>query len=183
MKTPSFNVSNFYGRLWIVITIFTVLFIGTKPIMKAMFPIRYAEEIQQYSTYYNVDEHLIMAVISAESKFNKYAVSCKGAKGLMQIRDKTALWCMEKFGIDGDIEDIHNPELNINIGCAYMAYLLDKFVGDTATAVAAYNAGEGNVKKWLGGKASITNDDILFKETENYVKKVSERKNIYKFLY
>lgn len=176
-------IRRFYKKLWASLIVFIVLVVILKPLMSFMFPVPYREEISKYSSAYGVDEHLVMAIISAESKFDKDAVSHKGAKGLMQIRDKTAAWCMEQFKIDGNVYDLHNPDLNINIGCAYISYLAQKFGEDINTILAAYNAGEGNVKKWIANTGGVNYENIPFKETKNYVKKVKERKNIYSFLY
>lgn len=183
MNTSSVCHSTLYKKLWIAVILFIVVILSVKPVMRVVFPVLYTDEIRRYSTVYEIDEHLVMAVISAESKFDKNAQSHKGAKGLMQIREKTAEWCMEKFGIDGDIDNLYNPGLNINIGCAYISYLLEKFGGDICTTLAAYNAGEGNVKRWLEKEKVLDADNIPFEETRNYVKRVSERKNIYHFLY
>ncbi len=153
-----------------------------KPVLSAIYPLKYEEAIKKYSEMYSIDEHLIMAIISVESKFRENAVSTKGAKGLMQLKDETALWCMENFNIEdsGDKND-----LNINLGCAYFRYLTDKYKGYTDTALAAYNAGEGNVSLWLEsqGNDSVVLVDIPFGETKKYVEKVNKRFKIYKFLY
>ena len=100
----------------------------------------------------------------------------------MQIKDETASWCIEKFGLE-NIND--ENAMNINIGCAYLRYLIDKYKGCYDTALAAYNAGEGNVSSWLNeqGDESVVLCSIPFGETERYVKTVNQRSKIYKFLY
>ena len=153
-----------------------------KPALSAIYPLKHEDKIKKYSDEYALDEHMVMAVISAESKFRENAVSHKGAKGLMQIKDETALWCMEKFDIKNTDD---KTSLNINVGCAYLRYLIDKYKGCTDTALAAYNAGEGNVSGWLReqGGESVVLSEIPFGETEKYVEKVNKRIKIYKFLY
>lgn len=169
--------------VFLPILILIVAALMIKPVMKNIYPLKFENFIEKYSSKYNIDKHLIMAVISAESKFDSEAVSHKNAKGLMQLKDETAKWCMEKF----DIEDTGNPvELNISIGCSYINYLFDKFGSNTATVLAAYNAGEGNVSEWLeneGNPIDHSLKTIPFDETRKYVKKVINRQKIYRFLY
>ena len=152
-----------------------------KPSLKCLYPLKYRGEIEANSEKYKINKELISAIISAESKFNKNALSHKNAKGLMQLKEKTAIWCMEKYKINGDVNNIYSPNLNIQIGCAYMNYLLEKFKREDL-ALAAYNAGEGNVQKWIKaqGEENLT---IPFKETKKYVETVKKRKKIYRFLY
>ena len=170
-----------YGIIFGLLTIVMLAGVLLKPISRYFFPVKYIDIIKKYSSEYNLDEYLIMAVIRTESKFKEDAVSLKNAKGLMQIKEDTAKWCIEKFGIysDGDIMD---PETNIRIGCAYLKYLTDKF-GKIEIALAAYNAGEGNVTKWLDGKEALNKEDIPFDETKQYVDMVIKREKIYRFLY
>ena len=166
-----------------VLLIFVSVCLLFKPALRLLYPLKYEAFINKYSTAYNLDSHLVMALISTESGFDKNAVSHKDAKGLMQIRDDTANWCIDKFGIN---ESSDEAELNINIGCAYLKYLVDKYNGNTNTALAAYNAGEGNVSKWLRSQSdsnSMVLCTIPFAETENYIKKINSRINIYRFLY
>ena len=153
-----------------------------KPCLKAVFPLKYEDLIKKYSSMYDLDEFLVMALISAESKFDENAVSRKGAKGLMQLKDETKKWCIEKFEID---ENQEKNALNINIGCAYLNYLLQKYENCTPTALAAYNAGEGNVSKWLleQGTDGVELISIPYGETRDYVKKINKRTKIYQFLY
>ncbi len=160
----------------------TTLSLVTKPVMRAVYPLKFDSSIKKHATNYNLDEHLVMALICTESRFDEDAVSHKNAKGLMQLRDDTAKWCMEEFGISGGTD---SNDLNINIGCAYLRYLIDKYKGNVHTALAAYNAGEGNVSKWLKsqGDDTVVLCSIPFDETENYVEKINQRVKIYKFLY
>ena len=153
-----------------------------KPALKAIYPLKFENEIKKYSDAYSLDEHLVMAIISAESKFNENALSPKGAKGLMQLKDETASWCMEHFNIENSTD---KNDLNIHLGCAYLRYLIDKYKGYTDTAIAAYNAGEGNVSTWLKEQdgQSVVLCSIPFGETEKYVETVKKRLKIYRLLY
>ena len=149
-------------------------------IIEWYFPYNYNLFVEKYSKEYDVDKALLFAVIKAESNFNKNAESSKGAKGLMQIMDDTAEWCANKAGIDE--YDLFDPEDNIKIGAFYLSYLLEK-CGNEKNAVAAYNAGHGNVDKWLSdenfSKVGEILHDIPFAETRKYVNKVMLYKKFY----
>ena len=180
-------------RFWTAITITALLIAAVitliliPPVSKALHPLRYEQYITEYSGQYGLDPYLIMGVISAESRFDKNAQSNKDAKGLMQIKEDTALWCIQHFGLDADIDDIYEPDTNILIGCTYIDYLIDIFDGQVDTAIAAYNAGQGNVKNWLADERysddGKTLKEIPFDETKEYVKKVRHREEIYRDLY
>ncbi|MFP4458129.1 MAG: lytic transglycosylase domain-containing protein [Candidatus Zixiibacteriota bacterium] len=107
-----------------------------------------------------VDPELVDAVIETESSWDQNAISPKGAKGLMQLMEPTA----ERFSV----KDSLDPVQNIQGGVDYLKELLDRF-GDTKIALAAYNAGEGNVIKHGGIPP--------FKETQDYVQKIMKRLN------
>ena len=157
------------------------------PVTKAVYPLKYERLIRSHSSEYDLDPYLIMGIISAESQFEADAISHKDAMGLMQIKEETAKWCIDHFELDADIRDIYEPDTNIMIGCAYIDYLTDMFEGKTDVAIAAYNAGQGNVKKWLSDNRysddGKTLKNIPFDETEKYVKKVRNREKIYRDLY
>jgi len=116
----------------------------------------YQKTIKIYAQIYNVDAELIHAIVRQESCFNEGAHSRVGAIGLMQLMPQTALGLR--------INDPWNPEHNIQGGIKYIAQMLKTFNGDSKLAIAAYNAGPGNVSKYGGIPP--------FKETQNYVKKV-----------
>ena len=157
------------------------------PVIKLWYPLEYAGIIEENARLRNLDAFLVMGIISAESGFDKNARSHKDAKGLMQITGETAAWCIEKLDVDAPDGMTEDPGTNIAIGCAYFEYLLERYGGNIRTAVAAYNAGPGNVDKWLGdirysdGKSTLTN--IPFPETRSYVEKVMRRTEIYRKLY
>lgn len=149
-----------------------------------VYPEKYSGYVEEYSEVYGVERSLVYAVMKAESKFNPKAKSKKGAKGLMQITNSTADFIAERLKIGN--YDIYDVDTNIRFGCWYLSYLSLKFEDITA-AIAAYNAGEGRVAEWLSDKKysidGITLDNIPFKETETYVKKVIKNKNHYEKLY
>lgn len=181
------NKRKFYSKITIFILLILVVFLSVTPIKKAIYPLRYEDIIVKYSNEYQLDPYLVMAIISAESRFEENANSHKDAMGLMQVTEQTAKWCVDRFELDISSENLYNPDTNIHIGCAYMDFLIDVFDGELQTAVAAYNAGQGNVKKWLSDERysldGKTLKQIPFEETKNYVEKVLKRYEIYKKLY
>ncbi|SDX59167.1 transglycosylase SLT domain-containing protein [Nitrosomonas halophila] len=115
--------------------------------------------VQKLAPQYQIDPHLVLAVISVESAFNTQAVSAKNAQGLMQLIPATA----ERF----QVKDAFDPEENIKGGMAYLRWLLAFFQGDVALVAAAYNAGEGAVEKHGGIPP--------YPETIDYVEKILGR--------
>lgn len=143
--------------------------------------LKFSSFINESSIEYNIDPLLIISIIKAESDFNVNAVSKKGAIGLMQIMPSTAKELVsnnQKY--DNFVsDDLYEPKTNIDLGTAYLQYLLKVFNNDTSLALSAYNAGVGNVLKWNESNKVYNEDKILFKETKKYVKKVN---GIYKIL-
>lgn len=119
-------------------------------------PVSYLNSINTACERYGVDPSLVHAIVKVESDFNPYALSSKGAMGLMQLMPQTASEMKVKNSFD--------PHQNIEGGVRYLRYLLDRYEGNLSLALAAYNAGETSVKRW--GTVPP------FKETQNYVKKV-----------
>lgn len=175
-------------KFFICILIAVLLFISIKLVVKIIYPINYENYIKKYSQHYNIDSHLVAAIINVESKYDTFAVSKKDARGLMQISPTTGNWASEKIDIqDFTLESLYDPEINIRIGCWYLSVLTDEFNGNLQLILAAYNGGSGNVNKWL--KDDRYSEDgkslnyIPFKETSDYVEKVLKNYEMYKKIY
>ena len=176
--------------LLIIVLIIVFLIFARNPILKIIYPRTYEEAVLIYSEKYNVDKNLILAVIKAESNFNENAISNRNAIGLMQLMEETAKDVANKNNIEIDNENI-KKELcdvykNIEIGTAYIASLLKRYQ-NTEVALAAYNAGIGTVDNWI--EKGIINKDgsnienIPYKETNYYVRKILRDYTIYQELY
>ncbi len=144
-----------------------------------IYPKKYFAEIKKYSIEYDVDCSLVCGIIWAESKFNSDALSVKGARGLMQITVLTAIDTANRIGEKFDEHALYDPDYNVKLGTAHLKYLLRTF--DTDVAICAYNAGEGNVKRWLSQGKTPQQFDFL--ETREYLLRVRRAQKIYKRLY
>ena len=156
-------------------------------IMKKLYPLKYSEYVEKYAKEYNIDKYMVYAIIKAESNFNENAKSSSDAIGLMQIMEITAIETARKMDLEVTEEDLFKPDLNINIGLKYFTYLLNQYNNNYQLAIIAYNAGIGNVDNWI--KNGIIKEDgtdienVPFKETNNYVRKILRDYKIYKELY
>lgn len=138
-----------------------------------VFPVKYDGVIERESDRYAIDPSLVRAVIWTESKFDERAISPAGAVGLMQLMPSTAYYLAELMGKKIEYADLFKADVSVELGVFYLKLLIDKF-GDVKTALCAYNAGEGNVERWLNA-----GEGIPYKETRDYVKRVSAAKKIY----
>lgn len=176
------------GIIIVIIAIFVLLFKDN--IMKMIYPKTYKEYVSIYADKYQVEENLIFALIKAESNFNEDSISSKGAIGLMQLMEETAIDVANRSNIELDEENIREDLLkvdkNINIGTKYLSMMLDRY-GNMEIALAAYNAGIGTVDNWI--EKGIINSDgsnienIPYKETNTYVRKILRDYKIYSSLY
>ncbi len=136
---------------------------------------RYSKTVNAVSQKYEINENVIFAIIKTESNFAPNAKSRKNALGIMQIKKETFEFVCDNFKLDFSVNDIFDANKNIEVGVCYLKYLIDKFkILDVA--ICAYNAGEGNVSKWLLDKR-YSNDgktlkDIPYKETRDYLSKI-----------
>jgi len=151
--------------------------------IKAKYPIDYYDDIMASCKQFNVRPSLVAAVINAESEYNSTAVSNKGAVGLMQIMPSTAKFIAEELKIE-DYNDLKlfNPSVNILFGTYYLSYLYEKYDSDEEVLF-AYNAGEGVLNSIKSMNEKITIENIVIKETRNYITKVLEIEKIYNKIY
>ena len=162
---------------------FRLLSIGGGPsIQRLLYPEGYKDEVITMADKFHIDPHLVYAIMREESRFNKEAVSSAGAIGLMQLMPETAI------RMDGSIsrEDLFDPGVNIHLGTIYLAELLKRFGGNIFLAIGAYNAGPEAVTRWIEERKDFTIDefieDIPYRETRGYVKKVFKSYVTYKRL-
>lgn len=158
-------------------------FMGIRTMLiRKMYPKYYSTEVSKYAKEYNLDENLIYAVIKAESNFDPEAHSRKNAKGLMQLMFDTANDVAKMLDMEIDENMLLDPEVNIKLGTKYLSFLIEKY-NNIEVAIAAYNAGSGNVDNWINNgtiKADGSDiENIPFKETNNYVRKILRDYKIY----
>jgi soluble lytic murein transglycosylase len=141
-------------------------------------PLRHEDVIRQQADEKGVDAALIAAVIYTESRFRDQTSSA-GARGLMQITPAAAdTIAKNSEATTFELEDLGDPEINIRYGTFLLREHLERYDGDEAAALAAYNAGPGNADEW--GGAELTVEDIEFPETRAYVEEVLEKKHEYR---
>ncbi len=149
----------------------------TKPYWYARlrYPLEYEHIVRGHARQYELDAALLAAVIYRESKFDSDARSSSGAIGLMQLLPDTAQGIAELTGGRRfKVDDLYDPEINVRYGSFYLRRLLRKYENQRL-ALAAYNAGQANVDRWL----AEGREEIPFPETEEFVDNVLETREIY----
>lgn len=147
-------------------------------------PLGYESLVRSTAATYDLDPALLAALIASESGFDAEAVSPAGAIGLMQILPSTGTSIAQRRGLDGfDIATLAEPATNLDMGAWYLRDLIDKYADHPQSldlALAAYNAGQGNVDGWVDatpvGEAVV----IPYPETRAYVKKIARLEDIYR---
>jgi soluble lytic murein transglycosylase len=150
-------------------------------IQELTLPLKHEDVIRQQAREKHVDAALIAGVIYAESKFSD-RTSSAGARGLMQITREAAN-DIERHsgGTTFRFSDLSNPEINIRYGTFLLHELIERYDGDVVAALAAYNAGPGNVDNW--GGSELTVEEIPFPETRAYVEEVLDKQRAYREKY
>lgn len=178
-----------FSNIMIICIVIAFIF-GILSIRTFVYPLKYKEQIIEFSNKNNLDPYLAFAIINTESKFNENATSNKQAKGLMQITEATAKEVNDVTQSTDEINDltIYDINVNIEIGCNYLASLITRYNGNYYLAICAYNAGIGNVNKWLDQglipyDLDSTDIELPFNETTNYLKKVIKSYKAYKRVY
>jgi soluble lytic murein transglycosylase len=151
-------------------------------IREVTLPLRHDDIIRQQAEEKDLDAALIAAVINEESSFRNDQTSQAGALGLMQVTPATARAIAEQSGgVAFRVGDLSDPDINIRYGTYHLRDLLDAYDGNLIAALAAYNAGSGNVDEW--GGAALELEDIRFPETSAYVDEVLEKRDEYRESY
>lgn len=142
------------------------------------YPLKYAPVVRSRAAAERLDPSLLAAVIEEESKFDAHAKSRTGAIGLMQLQPATARGIAIRTHGSGFVtSDLYDPAINISYGAWYLRYLMDKYRNEE-NALAAYNAGQWNVDRWIAN-----GEPIQFPETRAYVSRVERLKGIYRRAY
>ncbi len=157
-------------------------------ILRQVYPIKYEEYVEKYASQNGLDKYMVYAIIKTESNFKADVKSESNAIGLMQLLESTAVeranYIDEKNVTE---EELYEPETNIKLGTDYYAYLLNHYAGNNVLALVAYNAGMGNVDTWV--KEGVIEADgsdienIPYRETNNYVRKILRDYKMYVKLY
>jgi soluble lytic murein transglycosylase len=169
-----------------------VVVIGLHPLTRAVqeitLPLRHEDIIRQQAQQKGLDPALIAGVIYAESHFRDGQTSSAGALGLMQLTPQTARYIARKSGGTAFVlDDLATPQVNIAYGAYYLRYLLRRYGDNETLALAAYNAGEGNVDRWITAarqrERDLTITAIPYAETRSYVTRVQDAKREYQRTY
>ena len=175
--------------LLLLIGLIGVLFLNSNWLARLMYPIQFKEDIRASASNYGVDPHLIAAIIRTETNYSTGQVSKKGALGLMQIMPDTADWIVKQADFTNITKDMlrNRPDVSIEVGAWYLQSLHKQFDQNQIAVIAAYNAGPGNVRKWLDsgrwdGRLD-TADQIPYGETRHYVQRVIYYYNKYRDFY
>ncbi len=173
------HLLNFFERAVLIVIIIYCLY--------RVFPIKYTNIINEEATKNDIDPYTVCAIIKAESNFNPYATSHAGACGLMQITPSTADYIATKCEFEN-----YNPSMlfdentNIVLGTSYLKHLYEKYEYDDCV-FASYNAGEGNVDRWLSNSKyssdTKTLSDVPYGETKRHIQKIKFYKTVYSILY
>ncbi len=150
------------------------------------YPLAYWNTVQERADQYRVDPYLVLSVMREESHFRLRAVSPSGAHGLMQLLPSTARWIAEdRLGAAYEVEILFEADTNIRLGAWYLGYLVELFPQGEAWAVAAYNAGQGNIRRWTGGEVALHDLPAALRlvETREYLSKVLNSWLVYRWLY
>lgn len=154
----------------IIAAVTAAIFIIGAIAMCAVFPNKYASEVNAAADEFGLDRAFVRAVVWAESKFDRHATSNKGAKGLMQLMPETFTSCATALYIQN--ADPYSARDSLRCGCYYLSLMTERFDGNTRAALMAYNAGELNARRFLKG-------EDIFPETEKYLRDISFAQKIY----
>ena len=178
-------------KIGIFIIVLVAAFFLTIWVLKTfVYPLTHFSIVKESASENSLDPYLILAIIKTESGFNENAKSNKDAKGLMQMLDSTANEVNDNINIVDSVDyNIYDADVNIKLWCNYFSNLVKRYDGNYYLAICAYNAGMGNVDKWLENGYIEKNLDeyknvnLPFEETSKYLEKVISSYKIYVKLY
>lgn len=158
-----------------------------KELLELLYPASFAGLVDEAASAHGLDRCLVLALIREESRFDPFALSRAQAMGLMQIIAPTARKVARALDVKSfSIDDLYRPSVSIAFGTYYLSELLGEF-GRPELALAAYNAGEGRVRRWLqeydGEEIDLFVEEIPFSETRRYVKRVMGSYHVYQALW
>ena len=184
-------------RLAIVLAVLAVAALGAFAVLRdeqpnwwvrLWYPLDYREVVVGNARLYQLDPALVASVIYQESRFDATARSDAGAVGLMQLLPDTARGIALHTG-GGNFHpatDLLNPDLNVRYGCWYLRHLMNKYRDEpngSDLALAAYNAGQANVDRWIERTPKGRPVAIPFAETRDYVDSIHDLRDIYRKAY
>ncbi len=194
-RRPAPRASGGGRRIVLVLAVFALIGVGAKlaaplvggALQRLTLPLSDAGLIRTQAAEKHLDPALIAAVIYAETKFDP-RTSSAGALGLMQIEPATAAFIAQRSGgVDFTTADLATPSINLAYGSWYLRFLLDHYGGSELPAVAAYNAGLGNVDRWVaqarGEGRALEAQAIPYPETRAYVERVLAAQSAYRSTY
>lgn len=157
-------------------------------LLRLRFPTPYADIVQQEATAFGIDPLLLYALIRQESLFNPAATSWVGARGLTQVMPETGRGIAQNLGMSNfQLDDLYRPYISIRFGAFYLGRRIGDMNGSLYGALAAYNGGLGNARRWAGGNTVADPDRFIemidFNETRNYVWSVYTFYGVYRSLY
>ena len=162
--------------------------VGEYPLWELAYPRPYWSQLKNFANQAGIDPYFALAIMREESHFDPHALSSSKAIGLMQLMPATAKAVAKriKIKITGKAE-IFDPELNTKLGTLYLGRLSNKFKSELIYTAGGYNAGPRNMSKWInrwnGKSLDVFVEQIPFKETRNYVKRVYRSYKLYKQIY
>ncbi len=156
--------------------------------LRLSFPKGFEERVRFFSRKYALDEFLVYSVIREESHFDREAVSVSDARGLMQLLPSTALETAPKAGLSNfQASQLFSPDINLDLGCYYLSWLLEIFEGNFAVSLAGYNGGPTSAKTWYEKNGALDVDEFIeeipFEQSRNYAKKIIRSYAAYEAVY
>jgi soluble lytic murein transglycosylase len=185
-RSGSFLYAHDRMRSWLKTHPPEVLGPNTYKVLRQAYPNQYWTEVQAAAKY-SWDARIFHSLVREESNFNPKIKSHAGACGLSQLMPGTASGCAKRMGVSYSSSKIYDIPTNLQIGAWYLDTLHTRYKGNTAFALAGYNAGEGNSDRWLAATPDGPTDQVVetisFRETRHYVKRVMSTWQTYRMLY